>query len=113
VLEGSNNGYTWNLIMCHKRDASLFGVGSTKTWPIPASNDQSPAAAGAAGAAASASASPTRKAYRMFRVLQTGKNSNSNYYLSCSGFEVYGTLYVGAPSDVEDVEVRSSATSCD
>ena len=29
----------------------------------------------------------------MFRILQTGLNSNDNHYLSLSGFEIYGLLF--------------------
>jgi hypothetical protein len=29
----------------------------------------------------------------MFRVLQTGINSNSHWYMALSGFELYGNLY--------------------
>lgn len=48
----------------------------------------------------------------MFRVWQTGKNSNNHHYLACSGFEIYGTLYeplqpmqVHVPSDAKGGKV--------
>ena len=53
----------------HKDDQGLDGKGSTFTWPLECN-----------------------KAYCMFRLLQTGKNSNGHHYLACSGFEMYGHL---------------------
>ncbi len=53
-------------------DPGLTGKGSTHTWELDL-----PAA---------------REFYSMFRLYQTGKNSNNHYYLACSGFELYGAL---------------------
>eukprot|EP00457_Paulinella_chromatophora_P000316 gb/GEZN01000316.1/.p1 GENE.gb/GEZN01000316.1/~~gb/GEZN01000316.1/.p1 ORF type:complete len:1660 (-),score=215.21 gb/GEZN01000316.1/:6-4985(-) len=75
VFEGSNDGLTWEPISRHYQDVHLDKKGSTHTWAVP----------------------ETRNKYRMFRILQTGRNSNNNYYLACSGFELYGILYAGAP----------------
>ena len=36
----------------------------------------------------------------MFRILQTGHNSNRHYYLSLSGFELYGDLLLNFESAV-------------
>jgi len=74
-LQGSNDGKKWSKLVSHKKDESLNGKGSSHTWEIPA----------------------TKKAYRMFRILQTGKNSNGHWYCALSGFEVYGQLYTQPP----------------
>jgi hypothetical protein len=70
-LQGSNDGKKWTKLLSHKKDLSLDKRGATKTWVIPT----------------------TMKAYRMFRVLQTGKNSNGHLFMALSGFELYGQLF--------------------
>lgn len=70
-LEGSIDGKKWKTLMSHKKDASLDHKGATHTWAIKG----------------------VTKSYNMFRVTQTGKNSNNHWYLCLSGFEIYGTLY--------------------
>jgi len=75
VFEGSNDGVTFEPLSTHAKDGSLAKKGATKTWKL----------------------SETKRRYRMFRVLQTGRNSNNNYYLPISGFELYGALFQGAP----------------
>jgi len=69
-LQGSNDGKKWSKLLSHKKDCSLNKKGESKTWAIPR----------------------TKKAFRFFRILQTGKNSNGHWYCALSGFEVYGTL---------------------
>lgn len=71
ILEGSNDGNLWEPLAVHKHDTSLNKKGATKTWTLYANGSR----------------------YRMFRLIQTGRNSNNNYYLSLSGIEFYGTLY--------------------
>jgi len=75
VLEGSNDGVTWDPLMSHQNDASLNKKGQPHTWKIDANHAR----------------------FRMFRILQTGRNSNGNYYLACSGFEIYGKLFADVP----------------
>jgi hypothetical protein len=72
VLEGSNDGKRWTTLRDHKDDASLNKKGATRTWAL--------------------SGPATNKAYRMFRVRQTGLNSNRHKFLALSGFELYGEL---------------------
>ena len=74
-LQASNDGKKWSKLVSHKKDEALDGKGSSHTWEIPA----------------------TKKAYRMFRILQTGKNSNGHWYCALSGFEIYGQLYTQPP----------------
>lgn len=78
-LEGSADGRNWILLSAHDQDASLHGKGSTHTWALPRQ----------AGG---------QRFLRYFRLQQTGSNSNGNYFLACSGFELYGTVLVqGVP----------------
>ncbi len=49
--------------------------------------------------------------YRMFRITQTGVNSNNHYYLSCSGLELYGNLFNSVPAPFADV-VRACSRAC-
>lgn len=69
-LQASNDGKKWTKLLSHKKDCSLNKRGDSHTWAIPR----------------------TKKPYRLFRILQTGKNSNGHWYLALSGFEIYGTL---------------------
>lgn len=71
VLEGSNDGSKWKVLSRHKKDKSLDFRGATHTWQIK----------------------DVKKSYRMFKITQTGKNSNKHWYLSLSGFEIYGTVW--------------------
>ncbi len=61
---------SWDVLRRHTDDASLNGPYGIRTWPVESS-----------------------KAYRAFRVLQTGHNSSSHNYLVLSGIELYGELY--------------------
>jgi hypothetical protein len=54
-LQGSNDGKKWTKLLSHKKDESLNAKGESHTWAIP----------------------KPKKSYRMFRILQTGKNSKS------------------------------------
>ena len=67
VLEASADGMVWEALANHTNDTSLEHKGATKTWRLNSMN----------------------KRFRMFRVLQTGRNSNQNFYLPCSGFELW------------------------
>lgn len=82
-FEGSNDGVSWVNIVSHRNDTALDEKGATHTWRVKKT--------GADGDGSDLS----KGMYRMFRVIQTGRNSNNNYYLPISGFEVYGrSLYV-------------------
>ena len=68
VLEASSDGAAWTALRTHANDTSLAATaGSTASWPLAAD-----------------------RAYRHFRVRQTGKNSGNTDHLALSGFEIYG-----------------------
>lgn len=78
LFQGSNDGENWTTLRTHVNDAALNVKGATFTWQVPFGADASGPAA--------------RSFFRMFRVFQTGLNSNKHLYLAISGFELYGTL---------------------
>ena len=61
---------SWDVLRRHTDDSSLNGPYAMITWSIDST-----------------------KAYRAFRVLQTGHNSSNHNYLVLSGVELYGELY--------------------
>jgi len=67
VFEGSSDGQSWIQIKRHDNDVSLSKAGQMYTWPVT-----------------------TTKFFSQFRIRMLGPNSNNHWYLSCSGFEVYG-----------------------
>lgn len=73
-LQGSRDNVVWRVLIAHVNDQSLNEPGSTATWAIDYDKTvQGP--------------------YRYFRIAQNGKNSsNVTYYLSLSGFEIYGEV---------------------
>jgi ankyrin repeat protein len=74
----SNDGKEWYTLKVHENDAVLTGKGATHTWALPNSGKAT-------------------TPFRMFRIYQTGKNSNDHEYLACSGLELYGTLHFAEP----------------
>jgi len=64
----------WHVLMTHRNDRALDGRGDTHTWRIPRKNN------------------PAQRAFTMFRIYQTGLNSNRHLYLACSGLEIYGVV---------------------
>ncbi len=58
-------------LRAHRNDTSLNHKGAVATWPIWSKGAK----------------------YKCFRIRQIGVNSNKHYYLSCSGFEIYGDVY--------------------
>jgi len=70
-LEGSIDGKKWKQLVVHKKDQSLDKKSATHTWPIKG----------------------VVKSYSMFKITQTGKNSNKHWYFPLSGFEIYGTVW--------------------
>ncbi|GAM17293.1 hypothetical protein SAMD00019534_004680 [Acytostelium subglobosum LB1] len=69
-FQGSVHGEHWTVLKRHTNDASLNLKYATHTWQIPG----------------------VTTAYRYFRILQTGKNSNNRNFLLLGGFEIYGEL---------------------
>jgi len=73
-LEGSNNGNNWEIIKVHKDDQTLKMKGQCFTWGVQ-----------------------TNSFYSMFRIRQTGSNSNNHWYVALSGFEIYGSMTLSSP----------------
>jgi len=71
LLEASFDGSSWQTLRAHRTDNSLNHKGAVATWELRAKGAK----------------------YRCFRVRQIGVNSNKHYYLSCSGFEIYGDIF--------------------
>ena len=68
---GSIDNENWEVIKTHKDDYSLKGKGSTKTWKLKCGSY-----------------------YRYFRIKMTSTNHTNNWYLACSGIELYGDALV-------------------
>jgi hypothetical protein len=76
LLEASFDGHSWTTLRAHKDDASLSHKGAVATWELRCKGAR----------------------YRVFRIRQTGLNSNNHLYNSLSGFEVYGDVFqIGYP----------------
>ena len=73
-LQGSADGSTWETLREHTNDFTLSEVPmSTAAWEVEAGG----------------------RAFRHFRILQTGPNSAGTQQLRCAGIELYGTLAGG------------------
>ncbi|GMT23830.1 hypothetical protein PFISCL1PPCAC_15127 [Pristionchus fissidentatus] len=73
LFQGSTDNKHWEVISFHRNDTALTEPGSTATFPVEGADKKGP--------------------YRYFRISQNGENSSgSTFYLSLSGFEVYGTI---------------------
>ncbi|KJH41368.1 HECT-domain protein [Dictyocaulus viviparus] len=73
LLQGSKDKQVWEVLVVHSDDTSLGDPGSTATWPIEDDRNKGP--------------------FRYLRIAQNGKNSSGQtYYLSISGFEIYGEI---------------------
>jgi len=70
-FQGSNEEDNWTTILKHNNDDSLSGKFVPHSWPILGAS----------------------KAYRYFRILQTGHNSSNRNFLVLSSLEIYGELY--------------------
>ena len=71
TLQGSLDEKNWVDISVHLKDETIsqsFGVG---TWEVNRGGE---------------------RAFRYFRILETGVNSSGNFVLALSGFELFGTL---------------------
>jgi hypothetical protein len=72
TFEGSQDNKRWYVISRHNNDESLNEPGDTASWSVNANLGLS---------------------FRFFRIVQQGYNvSGKTYYLSLSGFEIYGTV---------------------
>jgi hypothetical protein len=71
-LEGSTDGTNWVCLRAHRDDLSLQKKGQAITFEIQNCTES----------------------YSKFRIFMTGKNSNDHWYLSLSGFELYGRMLV-------------------
>ncbi|XP_044179016.1 E3 ubiquitin-protein ligase hecd-1-like [Acropora millepora] len=76
-LEGSVDGCKWIVLKNHKNDHGLgerksCGTYCTRTWPIDGDTQG--------------------KAFRYFRIFQTGQNSAGKFGIFLSGIELYGVL---------------------
>ncbi|KYQ93288.1 BTB/POZ domain-containing protein [Tieghemostelium lacteum] len=69
-FQGSLNGEQWTVLKRHTSDMSLNSKYATFTWNV----------------------SGVETAFRYFRILQTGKNSNNRNFLVIGGLEIYGEL---------------------
>ncbi|KAI1295344.1 E3 ubiquitin-protein ligase HECTD1 [Halotydeus destructor] len=74
MFQVSKDGSSWTTLYVHNDDCSLNEPGSTASWCLDVSPDET-------------------QGWRHIRLQQTGKNaSGQTHYLSISGFEVYGTV---------------------
>jgi hypothetical protein len=79
VLKASTDATNWEVLMRHIGDESLNSNFATHTWEIR----------------------NCTKAYRYFRIVQTGHNSSYHNFLSISGIEFYGQLYMNPTSSAK------------
>ena len=92
-LQGSADGQHWVCLRSHENDSTLdqrFGVG---TWGV-GYGEATPARGDAAAAQEHLDATGV---HRFFRVFMTGINSSKGRELRCSGFEIYGQVFVDEP----------------
>ena len=71
-FQASNDGASWTTLRKHTNDTTLKTKGARGSWTL--------------------TSKASKKSWRYFRVLQTGKNSNNHHYLALSGLEIYGDL---------------------
>eukprot|EP01130_Rhizamoeba_saxonica_P003975 TRINITY_DN1644_c0_g1_i1.p1 TRINITY_DN1644_c0_g1~~TRINITY_DN1644_c0_g1_i1.p1 ORF type:complete len:438 (-),score=84.55 TRINITY_DN1644_c0_g1_i1:1012-2325(-) len=70
-FQGSSDGEVWKVLKSHRKDSSLNGKFASYTWEIE----------------------PDDTAYKLFRILQVGRNSSLHNFLVVSGIEIYGQLW--------------------
>jgi hypothetical protein len=78
-LQGSLDGRTWHTLSVHEEDTKLKAAHQCATWEIPPPASKQEGGSGGY--------------YRVFRVIQTGHNSNRSDYLALAGFEIYGSIF--------------------
>ena len=81
-LEGSHDGQTWETLRTHENDRGLKGKDPcrTCTWAIGGKRPSEIVG------------DRWKKAFRYFRILQTGKHSYGGFGIFLSGIELYGVL---------------------
>ena len=87
TLEGSVDGQRWDLLRVHRDDRALALRGATATWPLQ----------------------PAGRFYRFFKITQTGHNSNNNFYMCCSGCELYGLLQLWPATSTPEAAAQQAA----
>lgn len=85
ILEASFDGHSWQTLRAHRNDSALNHKGAVATWELRAKGAK----------------------YRCFRIRQIGVNSNKHYYLSCSGFEIYGDIYQIASANPQKMSISN------
>jgi len=74
LFQVSKDGHNWITLYTHRDDCSLNEPGSTASWPLETSEEES-------------------RGWRHIRLQQSGRNaSGQTHYLSLSGFEIYGKV---------------------
>jgi hypothetical protein len=81
LFQGSKDGVAWVNLKAHVNDPAISTAGGTHTWALDALSASNESANTMA---------VLDEYFRVFRVLQTGKNSNDHHYLCVSGLELYG-----------------------
>jgi hypothetical protein len=92
---GGSNSVDWDLLYIHSNDDKLKEFGSSATWCLKDS----------------ALVQKETQGWRFARIQQMGRNqSGSNYNLSLSGFEIYGTVISVVAGPLSTVSLSSSCT---
>jgi hypothetical protein len=93
-LQGSVDCQNWTVLKRHTNDKSLNSNFASHTWPLPGINKVYDIPRFVLLFIEGTWYGISRKqAYRYFRILQTGRNSNNHNFLVISGLELYGILY--------------------
>jgi hypothetical protein len=71
-FQGSTDGLRWEVLVSHRHDQALQGPFALAHWEVPEAQ---------------------QKAYRFFRVIQTGHNASSRNFLVLANIEIYGTIF--------------------
>ena len=83
-FQGSTDGRDWVVLQRHTNDDHLNDRFATFSWEIKGGKEQ-------------------RKAFRYFRVLQTGHNSSNHNFLVLSGLELYGDYFEYKPGRIDEI----------
>lgn len=99
---GGSSSSDWDILYVHSNDDKLKEFGSSATWSLTES---------ALVQKELANKTTESGGWRFARIQQTGRNqSGSNYTLSISGFEIYGTVTAVVSDYLMSVTLSSSAT---
>jgi len=91
-LQGSADGVHWVCLRAHTNDHTLNDRFAVGTWGVGYGDDTK-----AANSQALKQPPDATCVHRFVRVLMTGVNSSKGRELRCSGFEIYGQVYVDNP----------------